>query len=74
MGLAGLGTLGGCSTADRYRMNPTPEIVSLGQTRDEIMNQRTIVLDTNLRALHEDAARFFLMDRPSRMVPQTIPY
>lgn len=69
-----LACLSACSTIDGYRRNPTPEIITLGQTRDEVMNQRTVVIDTNLRELHEDAARFFLMDRPSRLTTQNVPY
>jgi ABC-type uncharacterized transport system auxiliary subunit len=57
-----------------YRMNPTPELQTLGQTRDDVDNRLTITNDTNFRALNEDIGRFFLMDRPSRLTPTPIPY
>jgi ABC-type uncharacterized transport system auxiliary subunit len=71
--LAALGVvvLGGCDSSGgrkhAYRLNPTPELDTQAQRRDDIDNQLTLTNDTNLRILNEDVGRFWLLDRPSRM-------
>lgn len=67
----GCGTmLGGCSRADAYRMNPTPELDTTSQRRADIDNKLTITNDTNLRLMNEDLGRLLLLDNPSRASPQ----
>jgi len=74
-GLAGGAMLlGGCSRADSYRWNPTPEIQTLHQTKDEVDNRIAVTNDTNFRNLNEDIGRFFLLDRPLRLSNRPIPY
>ncbi|TVQ65533.1 MAG: hypothetical protein EA379_00010 [Phycisphaerales bacterium] len=77
--LAGLFVaLAGCSAQEQrlasYRSNPTPEIDTRSQRPDDINNRLTITNDTNLRLFNEDLGRLFLMDRPSRLSRQRIPY
>lgn len=63
--------LGGCDSSggrkDAYRLNPTPELDTHAQRRDDIDNQLTLTNDTNLRMFNEDVGRFWLLDRPSRL-------
>ena len=72
--LASTLALGGCSAADSYRLNPTPELATMSNTHDEAANRTTVTLDTNLGAFWEDAARFMLVDRPTRLVRSRVPY
>lgn len=64
----------GCSTADRWRMNPTPRVDTLARTTDGVKNQMSISTDTNLRQLNEDLGRMFFFDRPTRMARSPVPY
>jgi len=66
--------LAGCSSADSFRSNPTPEMATLSHTNDEALNRMTIMSDTNLSAIQEDAARFLLIDRPSILMRPRTPY
>lgn len=66
--------MGGCSRADRYRMNPTPELDTLGQTRAEMDNRMTVTNDTNARSFNRDVGYLFLQDRPSRLTPAPVGY
>jgi len=70
----GFALLGGCSRADSYRMNPTPELRTLHQTQDEVDNRIAVTNDTNWRSLNEDLGRLFLLDRPLRLSNRPIPY
>ena len=69
----GLTFLSGCnygdSTIAQWRRNPTPNLMSTDEVKDEIENRETLVNDHNARAIRSDAARFFLLDRPSRLQP-----
>ena len=73
--LAGLVALGGCASnpareqLSEIRGNPTPELDTPTQTRDDIDNQLTVTFDTNLRSLNRDLGVLFLLDRPSRLSP-----
>jgi hypothetical protein len=78
LALAGV-ALTGCSSGNasrkaEFRSNPTPELLTLSETRDQVDNQLTITNDTNMRMISEDFGRFWLMDRPSRMNRRSIPY
>lgn len=64
----------GCSTADDFRRNPTPNIVGAAYTQDQTDNLMTITTDTNRRLMNEDLGRLFLLDRPMRTRRQTMPY
>lgn len=66
--------LSGCSRIDRYRLNPSPEVTTLGQTDDDIANRTTQTFDNNFRNLLEIGGRFLLLDRPTRLTPKPIPY
>ncbi len=74
--LAALG-LGGCSSGDRareYRSNPTPELASLAKRPADIDNRRAYVRDTYYRSAVNDLGRFWLMDRPSRLMYNVTPF
>ena len=75
LALAGtLCALGACSRTQQYRMDPTPELDTLSQRHDDIDNALTIMADTNFRNMNQDIGRVMLMERPSRLSPQRIPY
>jgi len=72
---AGVGALlAGCSTADSFRANPTPELQTMSQSKAVVDNQIAYVNDTNLRQLNEDLGRMWFFDRPMRMMPRGAPY
>ncbi|HVZ93203.1 MAG TPA: hypothetical protein VG797_01710 [Phycisphaerales bacterium] len=74
--IAALAGLVGCSAhesqAARFRSNPTPEIDTTGQTKDEVANKLTIVADTDWRMFNEDLGRMFLLDKPSLATPKPL--
>ena len=57
----------GCSKAQQFRMNPSPNIANLQWSKDERANRRTIVFDTNLRAASNDLDRALLIEKPSQI-------
>lgn len=67
----------GCADGGRlwsFRNNPTPDMDNLAMSKEAHKNRDTVSLETNGRALHDDSARFWLTDRPSRLTPTRIPY
>ncbi len=68
--------LGGCSNGrvNKYRMNPTPELDTMGETRAEMDNRMTVTNDTNARSFNRDVGYLFLQDRPSRLTPRPVGY
>lgn len=68
----------GCSSQQTrvagYRANPSPSEDTAAQSHDAIDNSLTVNVDTNFRLMNEDIGRFFLLDRPSRLSPRSIPY
>ncbi len=62
---------GGCA---HNRMNPTPGVSSLGVSKEYSRNKFATMVNTNLRAARNDGARFWLLDRPSRLNPHPAPY
>ncbi len=67
----------GCSSEDaqlaEVRSNPTPELMTLGDSLDGNVNRATSTTSTNLRGINNDLGRVFLLDRPSRLSPQPRP-
>jgi hypothetical protein len=57
-----------------YRLNPTPGSAILGGSNDQAWNRAAITQDTNLRAMTNDWASFWLLDRPSRLHKEPSPY
>ena len=57
----------GCTTAQQFRMNPSPNISNLEWSSNEIDNQLTITNDTNFRAFSNDLGRALLLDKPSEL-------
>ncbi|MGP1346288.1 MAG: hypothetical protein ACTS3F_06435 [Phycisphaerales bacterium] len=76
--LAGL-SLVGCSSGNQsrkreFRSNPTPGLVTLSQSHDDVDNQLTVTNNTNVRMISEDFGRAWFMNRPSRLTPRPTPY
>jgi len=61
-------------SAGTFQSNPSPAMASLGQRSIDRGNSSAVSIDTNFRALHEDGARFFMLDRPSRLHWNIKPY
>jgi len=64
-------TLAGCITGADARHaeflgNPTPDLDTYAETRNDMDNRAATVLDTNFRRLNDDLDRIFFMDRPMR--------
>lgn len=75
---------GGCVTGEgeehhagdivALRTDPSPAMESLNRRAADKRNRRALVWDTNKRMIHDDVARVFLTDSPSRLTPVTKPY
>ncbi|MEL6330187.1 MAG: hypothetical protein AAFR38_11040 [Planctomycetota bacterium] len=66
----------GCSSKNSIsslRSNPSPELRGLARTHDEAKNQDALTITDNWRMVSDDASRFFLLDRPSRLHPLVAP-
>ncbi len=73
-GAATLG-IGGCSSSGNAKLgsirgNPTPELDTTSQRRDDIDNKLTVTNDTNWRLFNEELGRLLLLENPSRMTAQ----
>lgn len=74
--------LGGCSATETQhagdikaiRKDPSPAMESLYLRKADKRNQRTLAWDTTMRQMHDDGARFFHSDSPSRLTPVVKPY
>jgi hypothetical protein len=55
------------------RNNLTPELASLQQRPIDMDNRARLTVDTNMRAINNDLARLWLLDRPSRLTRETMP-
>ena len=71
-----LAFLSGCSSnsAQAFRSNPTTQMESRGESRDEVENNLALTTDTNYRNINNDLGRFFFSDRPSRLTDGPKPY
>ena len=74
-------TMWGCGSSARhagavgsFQSNPSPAMSSLGLRPVDRGNRSSYAVDTTLRSLHEDGARFFMLDRPSRLHYNIKPY
>jgi type IV pilus biogenesis protein CpaD/CtpE len=67
-----VGCAGG-SNVGAIRSSPTPELMNVAETPDQIANKLALTRDYNLRMISEDAARVLMIDRPSRLSPAPIP-
>ena len=67
----GTALIGGCSSASSQRagvlLNPSPNVGSMNQREDDMINASTHANDTNWRSFRQDLGRAFLTDRPSRL-------
>jgi hypothetical protein len=79
LGLGAASTLSGCvsngTSIQALRNNPTPELQTLGSTRDMVNNRLSIMHNQFNRALAEDIGRtLLLIDRPTRLTPSPVAY
>lgn len=58
----------------QIRRNPTPELVTLYQSDDDIQNVIAIMKNENKRMLNQDLGRVFFFDRPSRLAREPVPW
>ncbi|GJM18298.1 MAG: hypothetical protein DHS20C14_05110 [Phycisphaeraceae bacterium] len=76
---------GGCSSSGSaeshhagdvvaLRKNPSPAMESLNRRQSDKRNRRAWANDTSLRMIHDDMARIWHADSPSRLTPVTKPY
>lgn len=72
-------TLVGCGSnpqpnyTAQIHWEPAPEIRTLSQRRIDTKTETVITFDTNARARWQEARRFLLLDRPSRLKPEPKP-
>ena len=69
-----LAACSGDSRVNAYRMNPSPAEDTLSQRRVDIDNRLAVTTDTNLRQLNEDVGKVLLLERPSRLTANRVPY
>ncbi len=73
-------TLAGCSSAPRdrqaemIRSNPSPELYTLHDTPADVRNTLAIMENENNRMLRRDIGKVLLLDRPSRLTPEPVPW
>ena len=60
-------------TAHDVRKDMTPALDSITRTTQQDRNQYARVIDHNTRAIWNDLARFWLIDRTSRLEPWPMP-
>jgi len=60
--------------AERVRRAPTPELVTLYQTEDDVKNVIAVMKNDNLKMMRQDAGRAFFTDRPSRLTREPVPW
>ena len=69
--VVGAALIGGCSDASVQRadviFNPSPNIGTMYEREDDVINASTHAFDTNWRSFRSDLGRAFLTDRPSRL-------
>lgn len=67
MSLSLVGCRGGADSRHaEFLGNPTPDLDTYAETRADINNRHTTVLDTDFRRLNYEMDKFFLIDRPRR--------
>lgn len=62
----------GCSRQANIRRNPTPELYTLTGRYVDHQNDFALMWDENMRMLAQDWARFWYVDRPSRLTQEPI--
>jgi hypothetical protein len=62
----------GCSRHASIRRNPTPELYTLTDRYVDHQNDFALMWDENKRMLAQDWARFWYVDRPSRLAREPI--
>ena len=69
--------MSGCAKSTRtgqIRAQPAPEMKTLDKTAAERKNNWAMVRGTNIRNFNSTVARFFYIDRPSRLTPAPVPH
>lgn len=65
--------LGGCSTYDEVKLDPSPNLDTLYQRPVDIDNAIVVTFDENGRMFLQDLGRAFYWDRPSRLTREPVP-
>lgn len=60
--------------ANKIRYNLTPELYNVAQRPADVRNALAYHSNTNIRMLRSDLGRVMLLDRPSRLTPEPVPY
>jgi len=60
--------------ANKIRYDLSPELYSTFKRPADVRNALAYQSNTNIRMLRADAGRVFLLDRPSRLTPEPVPY
>lgn len=71
--LALLSAAGGCSVGADVEDGLTPELMTLSERPVDVGNTAKITFNENWRMYHSDWQRFWLLDRPSRLTPESVP-
>lgn len=77
--IAGVAISSGCSSSKdkrvvKLRQDPTPEMSTLYQRKDDVNNALAIYFNEMDRMFWQDMGRAFYTDRPSRLTPEPTPY
>jgi hypothetical protein len=62
----------GCGRHASIRRDPTPELYTLTGRYVDYQNDFALMWDENMRMLSQDFARFWYVDRPSRLTREPI--
>ena len=71
--LAATGCMG-FSRKGQNRAHLTPGITSVAKTQDEVANNWHYMVNLNMRSIVDDFGRFWLIDRPSRLIASPTPF
>ncbi len=78
VGLSGCSMLGPRTSHDpdasRIRKNPSPELHTLHETPHDVQNVIAIMQNENARMRNQDAQRVLMLDRPSRLTREPVPW
>jgi len=67
--------LGGCNviSASDIRSDPTPELYTQNQTRDQYLNMQAIHVHHAWRSARDDWSRIWLYDKNTELTPWPVP-
>lgn len=74
LALVAVGCASDSANITNLRVNPSPDLTTLSQSTNMLLNEDTVVRDENGRMFWADIRRALLLDRPSRLAPEPITY